>query len=83
MSKLELFVKNKNLNSVYETFFVIFKHCASYFSNPVYFDFFKVFISVLFIACQSVKIVPDIYDMLCEKVMDYCTSHPIIDTITR
>ena len=83
MSKLEFFVKNKNLNSVYETFFVIFKHCASYFSNPVYFDFFKVFISVLFIACQSVKIVPDIYDMLCEKVMDYCTSHPIIDTITR
>ena len=45
-----------------------------------------VSISMLFILCQSVKIIPDVYELICEKDqhsnMD-CPSTPFIDTIIR
>ena len=45
-------------------------------------------ISLLFIICQSVKIIPDLYEMTCKKEEDersnlQCQSTPFIETLIR
>ena len=52
----------------------------------LFFSFKQVFISILFITCQSFKIIPDLYEFVfCGRVIGagQCMSNPIIDYLTR
>ncbi len=36
-------------------------------------------VSVLFLSCQSLKLIPDVYEFICDT--EYCESNPVIDTL--
>ena len=47
--------------------------------------YLQVIISIIFIICQSFKIIPDIFELMCERMKgaDQCMSIPVIDYFVR